>query len=115
MLTINSLPTWMDQHIEHLININVFNDDTKTRSIAFSILKRLIDDGIKVYMNKWYDEQTQANIIELIFNKVILIEFGHAYNRLLHCTIGGYDYNYNHNHQILVFNSNDLMSNIFNI
>ena len=54
---------------------NVFKENKKVESLVINILTRLINDGIKKYMSKYYNEETQANIIEDIFNKIILRNF----------------------------------------
>ena len=90
--------------------IAVFDNEEIKRTVN-NILTRLLNDGIKTYMNKWYNEKQQANIIEMIFNQVILKSFAAQYNELIKCK--NRNKNINISHQIQVFNSNDLMSQIF--
>ena len=80
-------------------------------------------------MKKWYSEDEQAKIINLIFDQIVLIKYIKQYRSV---TIYNPNYNYNDNHnykenietyckdiddinyyQKLVFNTNDLMSCIF--
>ena len=57
-------------------------------------------------MKNWYSERKQANVIEKIFNKIILTKFDKEYNELI-------TFDTNNIGQRLVFNSNDLMSKIY--
>ena len=62
-----------------------------------------------MYMKKWYNEREQSNVIEAIFNQVILKRFEKKYNQTI-------SYNTNENdtaYQDLVFQSSDLMSEAF--
>ena len=92
---------------------NVFKENKKIESLAIKILTRLINDGIKKYMSKYYDEKKQAYIIEDIFNKLILKKFKKEYYQLIAYEANNErndSYNY---YQNLVFNSSDLMNQIF--
>ena len=97
--------------------VNVFNNDkAQVKEAANLILTRLINDGLGVYMKKWYDEKIQAIIIEDIFNKIILKQFAQEYNELVTFSNNNNNNNDNNNnryYQNLVFNSNDLMSTVF--
>ena len=92
---------------------SVFQDNKKNQLLAINILTELLNDGIKIYMEKCYNEKKHAVIIEEIFKKMILKKFGQEYNQLI-----TYDTNYddinngNNFHQNLLFNSNDLMCKI---
>ena len=99
--------------------VNAFSNNVEIKTIVNNILTKLVNDGIKKYMNEWYNEQRQANIIEEIVNRIILQKFETEYNKLITFMD---DYNSNDNsglkvnckyYQNLVFNSNDLMSIIF--
>ena len=109
-----STNTFDPQMIDNLVN--VFNDNVQIQTIAHQILSRLINDGIKKYMSMWYNEKDQANIIKMIFNKIILVKFENEYKQLMKYSGNGYR-NYNCNDidyfQNVVFNSEDLMSQIF--
>ena len=63
--------------IEELVN--VFNDNLAVKTLAGAILNHLINYGIKIYMKRFYNEKEQSNIIELIFNKIILKKFVEEY------------------------------------
>ena len=91
---------------------NVFKDNKKTESLVINIVTRLINDGIKKYMDKYYNEKEQANIIEDIFNKIILEKFLQEYNEMIKCGINN-DKTNNNCYQNLLFNSSDLMNQIF--
>ena len=93
--------------IEELVS--VFNDDKKIQSKSKEILTRLLNNGIKLYMNKWYNEKDQSNIIEIIFNKIILNKFENEYNRVMKYNNPNAKFEY----QNVIFNSNDLMCLIF--
>ena len=86
-------------------NEKLDNDKDESQKV-FDILYRLITDGIKTYMNKWYNEKEQAMIIEMIFNKIILVKFAQEYNKLI-------KYNGKNKYENLLFNSTDLMTHIF--
>ena len=90
---------------------NVFEDNPQIKSQATDIVTRLRTCGIKEYMDKYYDETKQANIIETIFSKIIFIKFGKEYSKWIGF---GEVNNTNDNHyQTLVFHSKDLMCMIF--
>ena len=82
-------------------------NENETYVLVNNIISRLINDGIKVYMNKWYNENKQAIIIEMIFEKLVLKKFAKEYNALI-TYVGNDDSKY----QNKLFNSNDLMSSI---
>lgn len=77
---------------------------------AKDILEQLLKDGIKKYMECRFNAK-QPEIIELIFDQIILTKFKKEY----HNTIS-YDFNNNSKskfYQRLVFNTKDLMCTIF--
>ena len=86
--------------------LNVNNKEVELESKARDILLRLITDGLKKYMNDWYNEQEQAIIIEMIFNKMIIANFEEEYNQLI-------TYVGKNKYENLLFNSTDLMANVF--
>lgn len=98
-------PTFVLQVIEDLVH--VFDDNVTIKAFASVILTHLINYGIKVYMDRFYNEKQQSSMIELIFNKIILKKFTKKYTDLI--TYNDPDNNY----QKLVFNSDDLMCEIF--
>ena len=101
--------------VEHLVT--PLNDSgEQLKRIASNIVTRLMDDGIKIYIDKWYNEKQESNIIEMIFNKIILKKFDKEYNKLVTYqsdTDTNTNVIINMKYQILLFNSNDLMSYIF--
>ena len=76
------------------------------KNTAFDILSKLIGVGLNQYMKKWYNEKQHANIIEMIFNQIILNKFEQEYSDLSKVNCAG-------DNQQLVFNSADLMCLIF--
>ena len=91
-------------NIDNLVS-SLNSNDIK---IAKDILSRLINDGIKIYMEKWYNEIEQANTIEIIFNQIILTKFEKEYSNITTY------YNDNNGKSITdVFNNSDLMCLIF--
>ena len=91
---------------------SVFEDDKKIESLVTNIVTRLINDGIKKYMSKYYNEKQEANIIEDIFNKIILEKFSQEYNQVIKYGTNNEITNSNY-YQHLLFNSSDLMNQIF--
>ena len=93
---------------------NVFKDGENTHFSVANILIRLLKYGVKNYMKNCYFEKSHANIIEKMFNKIILEKFGQEYNELItnayEKNIGSSDSNF---YQNVVFNSSDLMCEIF--
>ena len=87
----------------------------QNRKIAYKILSLLIQNGIKKYMEKCYNEKEQSRVIELIFENIIIIKFGKEYQQFT--TYYYNDDNYNDNvkyyYQCKVFNNDDLMCLIF--
>ena len=87
--------------------VTVIND-LNHQQIAQDILTQLINDGIKQYMKKWFNEKEQREIIEIIFIKIILKRFEKEYRNIVTYNCQRNDY-----YQRLVFNSDDLMCLIF--
>ena len=82
--------------------------DKQIHEVACTILSRLTQDGIKIYMKKWYVEKEQATVIELIFKNIILVKFGKEYQQLK--TYSNDDVSGDHQqYQCQVFNNDDLM------
>ena len=79
---------------------------TQIQSIAHDIVTKLIDNGIQQYMIEFYNENEHANIIEIIFNQIILSKFAKEYSKETNF-VG------DNNYQNHVFNSSDLMCLIF--
>ena len=94
-----------DKEIQELANVFGYSGVPHTQDKVIEIVTRLIEDGITIYMNKWYNEKEQFGIIEMIFNQIISKKFAKEYNDSN--TYGG------NNCNSLIFNSSDLMCNIF--
>ena len=90
-------------NIQQMTNIFRDNATPNSKCPVVEIVTRLITDGIKIYMNKWYNENDQLHTIEMIFNQIILKKFAKEYDESV---------TYNGKHS-LVFNSSDLMCYIF--
>ena len=96
----------------------------KYESKVCEIMVNLAKYGIKHYMEELYDEETQASIIEQIFNQMILKQFKKEYQQVTTYSIAttaasedkndnNDDNNDNYHYQCLVFNTTDLMCSIF--
>ena len=83
--------------------------DLKQQQTAQDILIRLINDGIKKYMEKWFNEKEQIQVIEMMFNTIILKQFEKEYQTIMRCD----DNNKSQYYQRLVLNADDLMCLIF--
>ena len=94
---------------EKIRNLTIMLPDKQMQDKALDILLFLLSNGIKQYMSKFYNEEKQSNIIELIFNKIILTKFDKECEKITR-----YNSTCNDDHfQSLVFNMNDLMCLIF--
>ena len=101
-------------NIENLVNQQMKNEKASTKSHALTILSLLKQCGIKQYMKQFYFDTRDSIIIEMIFNKIILNKYGKEYNLLI--TYNNCNDNNNHSngkYKNILFNSNDLMSHIF--
>ena len=97
------------------------------QQVAQDILIRLLNDGIRKYMKKCFNEKEQTKLIEIIFNTIILKQFEKEYQAMV-----TYKYKYKYNSktndnninvdsksqdsqycQTSVFNTDDLMCLIF--
>ena len=103
-----------DSKIKTLKNMVLILQNEKFQESAMEILFRLQKDGIKEYMSQYYIEKEQSNIIELIFNKIILHKFEKQYQKIItYVSKNGDDNDINDHYQSVVFNMNDLMCLIF--
>ena len=87
------------------------NSKERYRKLSYTIMLRLVQLGIKTYMESFYDEKEQGIIIEKIFNQIILAKLAKEYQKTT-----TYITSINDNddyYQCLVFNTDDLMSCIF--
>ena len=99
------------QMIGKVTNVLAENNDAQIKLKAFNVIMRLVNDGIAQYMNKWYHEKEQANIIEMIFKQIILTTFAAQYNKLTTYVTNIDDKKCFY--QIMVFNLEDVMCCIF--
>ena len=123
-----------EEGIEYLINKYLPHESSNHKSHAGNILLRLKKYGIKFYMSQFYNEKTDSILIEKIFENIILKKFAKEYSKIITFTANYIDHDDNwiyrisrmlmnhnqidHDHdryyfQNLVFNTNDLMTNIF--
>ena len=129
----SDVPDFIRLFVIHRIIVNHINNskqnDAKTNvedytniiedltSGAREIVSQLVQDGIKTYMNKWYNEKEQTNIIQTIFDQLILTKFSQQYNEFIKYKQFANAKDANDKsvsyYQSLVFNSTDVMSSIF--
>ena len=57
-------------------------DEENTSTVVKQIITRLTTKGIKYYMKNYYNEKTQKDIIEIMFNKIILNKFAAEYQNI---------------------------------
>ena len=76
---------------------------------AFLLFTQLINDGIEKYVDNSFDIIKQADIIETIFQKIILLKFNQEYSNITKYNNDNEIYYY----QPLLFNKSDLMCLIF--
>lgn len=84
-------------------------DDSDEKKIGEDIVTRLIQSGIKSYMEKYYNEKEQSQLIESIMTKVIFKQFSNEYEKEIYYINENEDKPY----QEIVFNTNDIMSKTF--
>ena len=101
--------------IDQIKQVVTVTHDLKQQEIAQDILTRLIEDGIKKYMQKWFNEKEQRQVIEIIFNRIILKQFEKEYQSIVNYRDKANDINSSKSqyYQTLVFNTDDLMYLIF--
>ena len=114
-----------EDYIKDLV-AGVFKNDEKSLFQAYTMLTRLTNDGINHYMSWWYHEIYESNIVEIVFNKIILDKFEYEYGKVTYFTPltndnddddeNGNDNDINDNdssividYQCLVFNTKDIM------
>ena len=94
----------------------------KQQQVAQDILTQLINNGIKKYMKKWFNEKERTQLIEVIFNRIILKQFEKEYHTIVKYKPYAYAMTIDHDctstgqseyYQSLVFNTDDLMCSIF--
>ena len=93
---------------------DIKNVSLKQKETAQNILLNLLKHNIKDYMKHCFDEREQANIIEIIFDQIILNRFENEYHTITNYSICDNDNdNSNHcqvSHQSNVFGNKDLMN-----
>ena len=99
-----------ETQIKDLVDECFSNDKSSDKSQACDILIRLKRDGLEQYMSKWYHQEKDGMIIEKIFNKIVVTKFDNEYYKLVTYSSNS---NINSYYQNLMFNANDLMSNMF--
>ena len=110
---------WNSFHDESISELfgdvaNVFESE-ETNATAKLILARLMNHGIKTYMKDWYSESKQAQIIEDIFHRIILVKLGKEYHDVMTFTDSSDSTTIRDDtfYRNLVFNSSDVMCEIF--
>ena len=117
MLFKHHLPTFIQIfYLNRLLDVD-FVDDVKMfnksdQQTALSILTNSIKYGIKKYMSDYFTESKHGNIIEQIFNKIILTKLACHYQQAVKYKSGTIDEKNNDYHP-KVFNTSDLMHLIF--
>ena len=91
---------------------NTFKDK-EIQNVAECVLSLLLTNGIKHFMCQFYNEDLHSNVIEMIFNKMILKQFEKEYVNITTYNTINNNNNSNNKYQQLVFNTNDLMCLIF--
>ena len=86
--------------------------DSEQQQVGQEILTRLVNDGIKKYMEKWFNEKKQRQVIELVFNTIIIKNFEKEYQNTVTYNKIGNDCKSQY-YQTMVFNMDDLMCFIF--
>ena len=117
--------------VDHLISTGFQSENITRKQIAKQILDRLVKVSIKDYMKKYYKEKEQIKVIELIMNKIIFTQFTKEYqqetlygksidsqnkktgNRIVNRFRAMFTKKIKMYYQIIVFNTADLMCNIF--
>ena len=84
----------------------------KLHEQAKNILSQLLSGGIKKYMEMCYNEKTHANIIEMIFDEIILKQFEKEYENIVKYKRDNED-DCADEYQNLLFNTSDIMCLIF--
>ena len=83
-----------------------FIENKAIQETGHKILSRLLNGGIKTYMQKHYNEKSDANVIEKIFTDIILNKFSQKFQEIT-------TYSSKYKYERSVFNSDDLMMFIF--
>ena len=103
--------------VEHINQMVAVIKDLKQQQIAQDIVTRSMNDGIKKYMEKWFNDKEQRQEIEIIVNKIIIKQFEKEYQNTMKykCQENGDGTNSSKSqyYQTLVFNADDLMCLIF--
>ena len=106
-LNVNEIGLSAANTLSNIVNVL---KDTLIREQAQKILSLLIKDGIKLYMEKSFNEQKQARTIEIIFNQIILTNFVESYHKVImyktkdQNTYTNNNFKYHYRYQETVFN-----------
>ena len=88
------------------------NLDNSIQSSVYNTLHCLMkDNGIKNYFSSWDEQDNNPNIIETIFNKLILTKFINEYQDAT--TYNSRSNDYKHYYQDKIFNMKDVMCSMF--
>ena len=85
-------------------------DDSIRSKVYLTLCQLITNDGIKNYFNSWNENDNNQNIIDVIFNKIILAKFMNQYHNIITYKSKHMDQKY---YQNLLFNIKDLMCVIF--
>ena len=94
--------------IDKLVNSSEIN--TKSHRQVKEVLSLLLSDGIKKYVQKSYNEKTQANIIQTIFDQITLKHFEKECENVIKYNKQNDGINRSLNlYQNVLFNTSDIM------
>ena len=71
-----------DKYIKSLITEMKGLDDSMQSQTHKTLSQLITNDGIKSYFNRWDENDNNPNIIEMIFNKLILTKFVNEYEQV---------------------------------
>ena len=86
-------------------------NDKNMQMIANNIISKVSSCDIRSYLAQCNNEKQQIHVIEMIFNKVILIKFASEYQELI--TYNGNNEQQKQYYQNKLFNTHDLMCLVF--
>ena len=100
-----------NKYIEHLMTCMKDLDVSTQSKVEKTLCQLITKDGIKNYFNSWNEKDNNPNIIDIIFNKLILTKFVNQYRQIITYK----SKNMKNHYQDLVFNIKDLMCTIFEL
>ena len=98
-----------ETYIQNLVNAGFSKNKSFDKLHAYNILLRLMTNSLEKYMATFHNSQKDSDVMEMIFNKIIITKFEKEYNMLV-TYMDAYDKCCFKN---VVFNTSDLMSQIF--